>query len=224
MVSPNKPLQSTLTLNNNNTVEKPSASCWKKASLGTNVLYLFALCCFFILQSPSSSISPWSLTSAPSSPAAAGYSQGSVVSGAIFLGTPFRTYPGGRVFTPGWEKRVGKKPLTWERLLSLTSSRIRGEKGGTTTTEAAATPVSCSKWSVVTTIFEPSEAIIDAATKFGDDWCIVIVGDKKTPANFLQNDKLKGNPTVFYFDVAQQETWTTLPGEIGEFVRSVSFC
>ena len=40
----------------------------------------------------------------------------------------------------------------------------------------------CDKWSVVTTIFEPSEAVRrQAALK---DWCLVVVGDKKGPTAY----------------------------------------
>jgi len=141
-----------------------------------------------------------------------GYSQGGVVSGAIFQGKPYREFSGKRVFTKGWERRVGKVALNWEKI----SSKLlrKGEKASTKT---------CTKWSVVTTIFEPSEAIQDAAN-FGDDWCIVVVGDKKTPQNFLTtSSKLKDNDSVFYFDVAEQEAWSKLPGEFGVFVRSLPY-
>ena len=40
----------------------------------------------------------------------------------------------------------------------------------------------CDKWSVVTTIYDPSEAIIKQAMLPG--WCIVIVADLKTPTDF----------------------------------------
>lgn len=142
-----------------------------------------------------------------------GYTQGGVVSGAIFQGAPFRKFPGKRIFTNGWEKRVGTKPLTWEKISSKFVRRGIKESNR-----------NCTKWSVVTTIFEPSEAIHDAAN-MGEDWCIVIVGDKKTPSNFLSvgGTKLKDNDSVFYFDVAEQEAWGRLPGELGVFVRSLPF-
>lgn len=41
----------------------------------------------------------------------------------------------------------------------------------------------CEKWSVVTTIFEPSEAMATQAAL--PEWCIVVVGDMKTPVSFL---------------------------------------
>lgn len=42
--------------------------------------------------------------------------------------------------------------------------------------------IECEKWSVVTTIFHPSESIIKQATLPG--WCLVVVADMKTPADF----------------------------------------
>lgn len=146
-----------------------------------------------------------------------GYSQGGVVSGAIFQGKPYRKFTGKRIFTDGWEKRVGTRPLDYEKIVTKLSKRRHSI---TTATEKASTKT-CSKWSVVTTIFDPSEAIQDAAN-MGDDWCIVIVGDRKTPADFLDS-KLKNNDSVFYFDVAEQEAWGRLPGELGVFVRSLPF-
>ena len=40
----------------------------------------------------------------------------------------------------------------------------------------------CKKWSVVTTIFHPTEAIVKQATLPG--WCLVVVADLKTPVDF----------------------------------------
>jgi hypothetical protein len=40
----------------------------------------------------------------------------------------------------------------------------------------------CDYWSVVTTIFEPSDAILKQAELNG--WCLVVVGDRKTPSPY----------------------------------------
>lgn len=40
----------------------------------------------------------------------------------------------------------------------------------------------CEKWSVVTTIFHPTEAIVKQATLHG--WCLVVVADLKSPVDF----------------------------------------
>jgi hypothetical protein len=42
---------------------------------------------------------------------------------------------------------------------------------------------SCTHWSVVTTIFEPSEAVKKQAL-LGEGWCLCVVGDKKGPASY----------------------------------------
>lgn len=42
----------------------------------------------------------------------------------------------------------------------------------------------CPKWAVVTTIFPPSQAVESVARLSG--WCLVIVGDSKTPENYLE--------------------------------------
>lgn len=142
-----------------------------------------------------------------------GYTQGSVVSGAVFQGRPFRLYTGKRVFTQGWEKRIGRSPIKAEKnLLGVLPKGIR-----------LSSNITCTKWSVVTTIFEPSEAIQDAAN-FGHDWCIVIVGDYKTPKDFIDgNGKLRDNDSVFYFDMAEQKVWGKLPGEVGAFVTALPY-
>lgn len=45
---------------------------------------------------------------------------------------------------------------------------------------AAPSAGGCEFWGVVTTIFEPSPAIKEFTTRF-PEWCLVVVGDKKTP-------------------------------------------
>lgn len=42
---------------------------------------------------------------------------------------------------------------------------------------------SCTHWSVVTTIFEPSEAVKKQAL-LGEGWCLCVVGDKKGPSAY----------------------------------------
>ena len=41
----------------------------------------------------------------------------------------------------------------------------------------------CERWAVATTIFEPSTTIRQIAATPG--WCLVVAGDRKTPANFM---------------------------------------
>lgn len=63
------------------------------------------------------------------------------------------------------------------------------------------TPIhECTFWSVVTTIFEPSEAV-RAQADLGREWCLVVVGDRKSPALY----NLTGSSHVVYLDVKAQE-------------------
>lgn len=82
----------------------------------------------------------------------------------------------------------------------------------------------CKRWGVVTTIFDPGDAINRVANL--PSWCLVIVPDTKTPKDYMDqfnlSQKLKGKITknVYYFDLEQQEEWEHKKGPLGEFVRS----
>jgi hypothetical protein len=60
-------------------------------------------------------------------------------------------------------------------------------------------PLICEKWSVVTTIFEPSAAVKKQATIPG--WCLVVVGDKKGPLTYEIEDPNK----IFIFLTAEKQ-------------------
>ena len=51
----------------------------------------------------------------------------------------------------------------------------------------------CNNWAVVTTINEPTEAVKSVANTAYETWCLVIVGDTKTPSNYLQTAGLENN-------------------------------
>ena len=64
--------------------------------------------------------------------------------------------------------------------------RVYGGPRGAPMGPAAALPSrggNCDRWGVVTTIYAPSRAISSASRASG--WCLVIVGDEKTPAGFV---------------------------------------
>ena len=63
---------------------------------------------------------------------------------------------------------------------------------------------SCEKWSVVTTIFEPSDSILKQATL--EDWCMVIIGDKKSPSDFLISNPVAH---VVYLNTQDQEQFAS---------------
>lgn len=60
--------------------------------------------------------------------------------------------------------------------------KFRGDQSFSTafkTDEIVAKNLLCDRWSVVTTIFEPSDAVRKQALMNG--WCLVVVGDRKGP-------------------------------------------
>lgn len=73
------------------------------------------------------------------------------------------------------------------------------------------------QWAVVTTIFKPSAAIQKVASIPG--WCVVIVADKKTPVHLY--DTLRNNKQIVYLSVEKQHQFANMPGNIGDFVRSL---
>ena len=173
---------------------------------------------FILLGSPSSS----STNSAAMDPAGLVYQDGGYVSkgatsGAIFTGVPYRTYKGRRVFSDkrGNIKKVkGRKEksrMTWEKLQSKLGYYKKKNKKNVKEAKPK-----CTKWAVVTTIFEPTEALKDIASF--KEWCIVIAGDNKTSKTWLQ-PPLQGNPRVFYVSIEEQDQWQKLSGPIGEFVK-----
>jgi hypothetical protein len=80
---------------------------------------------------------------------------GSATSGRLFKGRPFRTHLP-RVFAGQDYKPIASKAI-----------------------HDSATGLTCKRWSVVTTIFKPSEAVKKQALM--TDWCLVVVGDLKGP-------------------------------------------
>lgn len=107
----------------------------------------------------------------------------------------------------------------------------------------------CSKWGVLTTIFDPTLAIKRVADL--PSWCVVVVADTKTPADYMQklgdlhdihiqnatnhttqNDDDDGNidvngrnssniDNVYFFSVDKQKEWENVDGPIGAFARQM---
>lgn len=80
---------------------------------------------------------------------------GSATSGRLFKGRPFRTFDT-RVFTGSDYKPIASNAI-----------------------HSSVTGLNCKRWSVVTTIFKPSDAVKKQALM--TDWCLVVVGDLKGP-------------------------------------------
>lgn len=96
----------------------------------------------------------------------------------------------------------------------------------------------CTKWGVLTTIFEPTIAVKRVADM--PSWCIVVIADTKTPGNYVNllakvreknvnttvtkeslrttNDSLDN---VFFFSVEKQKEWEQTDGPLGEFTRNL---
>ena len=88
------------------------------------------------------------------------------------------------------------------------------------------------KWGVVTTIFDPTDAILRLLSL---DWCLVIVPDLKTPKDYMAKlqSLVENNSSTskqyaatadldraFYLPVEEQELWAGHHGFFGSFVRS----
>ena len=71
----------------------------------------------------------------------------------------------------------------------------------------------CKKWAVLTTIFVVSEAIRNQVKL--SDWCLVIVADRKTPQNFMQEIPEEKRGNVVYLTVEYQEALAN------QFVRAI---
>jgi len=98
----------------------------------------------------------------------------------------------------------------------------------------------CKRWGVVSTIFDPTEAIVRVANL--PSWCLVSVPDLKTPHDYMEKlrklqsevDRRGSKKTartgnlrnennlanVFYFEVEDQKRWEQLEGPFGSFVKS----
>ncbi len=125
--------------------------------------------------------------------------------GKLFKGDRFREISLNRLFTKGWQKKIHRRGDANKKIGTFT----------------------CNSWAVVTTIFEPSEAIrrlrdMDAT------WCLLIVADTKTPSNYLQtlrdspNDNSISSATVKFFSLEDQKAWES-NSAIGAFVREIPF-
>ena len=97
--------------------------------------------------------------------------------GKIFSGEKIRDYEGRRHFSVG----------TSQSEQSLFAFHARN----------------CTRWAVVTTIFEPSEAVLKLASSLSG-WCMVVVGDTKTPPNYASDAGWTGRDDVVYLSIQQQ--------------------
>lgn len=97
----------------------------------------------------------------------------------------------------------------------------------------------CTKWGVVTTIFDPAIAIQRAASL--PSWCLAVVADTKTPEDYMlklqdlfkssvatadttNSDNSTDTDTdlqnVFFFSVEKQKEWERAQGALRAFVKA----
>ena len=108
---------------------------------------------------------------------------GSATSGKLFSGTKVRSFTGTKIFDE-------LKDLENEyRKFNVIKSKMK-----------AVGSLNCENWGVVTTIFEPSDAIRKQVLVPG--WCLIVVGDKKGPLSYDVDAPL--NNFVF-LNASQQE-------------------
>ena len=63
----------------------------------------------------------------------------------------------------------------------------------------------CDRWAVVTTINPPTEGVSSVAAL--SEWCLVIVGDTKTPKDYAKTGKLENyDHTVYFLSIEEQRT------------------
>eukprot|EP00339_Tiarina_fusa_P004934 CAMPEP_0117041156 /NCGR_PEP_ID=MMETSP0472-20121206/28771_1 /TAXON_ID=693140 ORGANISM="Tiarina fusus, Strain LIS" /NCGR_SAMPLE_ID=MMETSP0472 /ASSEMBLY_ACC=CAM_ASM_000603 /LENGTH=482 /DNA_ID=CAMNT_0004752113 /DNA_START=66 /DNA_END=1512 /DNA_ORIENTATION=- len=182
---------------------------------GFAVAAVLAMGVLYLVSNAESSLSSASAFQQQQQAGGGGYVSTGTISGAIFTGDPYRNYGGKRVFRKGWEKRVGKTSIDWDGIQSkLKYYKKKNNKN------VHQPHLACRKWAVVTTIFAPSEALIDIANL--QDWCMVVVGDTKTAKDWRSAEpKLKDNE--FFLSIEEQDEWLKLPGEIGKFFQRIPY-
>ncbi len=101
--------------------------------------------------------------------------------------------------------------FTGERVRDFGENRMLfGDEDGLTrkATSARPRPIGegdCDKWSVTTTIFEPSNAVRRQAQLYKHGWCMVIVSDKKgQPTYDIKGIPEEGRRRVIYLNVQDQ--------------------
>jgi hypothetical protein len=132
--------------------------------------------------------------------------------GTLFQGEQFRSFQGVRLFPNGYLQAR-------EKIKSMRSNKKLNSK-------------ICTKWGVVTTIFNITDAIVRVA-KMGDGWCLVVVADTITPKHYLEQANLQDDDSIFFLSVEKQREWMDMElgasagdnglwsaSPIGEFIRA----
>jgi hypothetical protein len=122
-------------------------------------------------------------------------------SGKLFEGKKVAQFTRPRLFGPQTltqlEKTYGPPPAT------------SGGKSGTHLSVAGVEEITCDKWSVVTTISPPTSAVEHQAQL--ENWCIVVVGDKKGPFEYPIPNVEHGKTFIFLTAEKQEKLAEIFP-------------
>ena len=140
--------------------------------------------------------------------------------GTVFTNVKIRTFDSSK-------KQYSRDSMNVD--VSITNSTIRSNVINDEDVTMKEGNQSCQRWAVVTTIFDPTEAIVRVAKS--TSWCLVIVADTKTPKNYtdqlhvmLQQQEEQDNRTsssednllpsfnIFYLSVEKKKHLKTLKG------------
>jgi hypothetical protein len=153
--------------------------------------------------------------------------QQSGATGSLFLGKVFREFPGEAKFRDSQPKLTEPdEDSTYTSNANLRSGQQASPKKHQRPSSLRPTHTSpeCTKWSVVTTIFAPSEAVLRAAQLSVNGWCMVIVADLVTPPDYLEVAGLSQNSYVHFLSVDYQKRIGSSGGNesaVAAFVRAI---
>ena len=112
--------------------------------------------------------------------------------------------PGQAANVPDHKSAATGYTFTGEAIRTFPSDQLKFASPSKTRPARARLDPWCARWGVVTTIFEPSEAVHRWVKVEG--WCLVIVGDRKSPKVYDTRWKPgEGNDAVVYLSPADQE-------------------
>jgi hypothetical protein len=153
-----------------------------------------------------------------------------------------------RVFGPK-RKKVNNKVICTTDKIWLKQNDSDTPTTTTNSSSSSSSLLACTKWSVVMTIFAPSEAVQRAAS-LSNDWCLVIVADTKTPKDYVQqagwssSSSVRSNTTnttkddkadydnnnhqlqqrIHFLSLEQQENWAReMGGHVAAFIDFLPF-
>lgn len=75
-----------------------------------------------------------------------------------------------------WSSATGGNLFTMEPLRTFEGPRIDFDSAAASPFPRPATEETCERWAVLTSVFEPTEAVNQLAEL--SEWCVVVVGDK----------------------------------------------